>query len=120
MGSCQDCHTFAEKGSLDLSRRFGGGHTFTLVNGLTAVSANISPDVETGIGGWTLERFLQRFDAYRGYVRDGSPKVGADRFTLMPWLQFAQHTDADLEAIYTYLMSRTPIHNVVPKRVLAP
>ena len=119
LSSCETCHTYEEKGSLDLSRRFGGGRRFTLAGGPTVVSANISPDVETGIGGWTLQRFLERFQAYRGYVRNGSPEAGPERFTVMPWLQFAQYPDEDLEAVYIYLMSRTPIHNPVEKRTIA-
>ncbi len=33
--------------------------------------------------------------------------------------QLSQLTDEDLEAIYTYLMSRTPVRNSVEKRTYA-
>ena len=57
-----------------------------------AVSANITPDPQTGIGRWTEQDFLDRFYQYREYIEKGSPAVGLESFTLMPLLNFAQLT----------------------------
>jgi len=109
MASCEECHTPATKGQLDPALRFGGGRTFTTPYG-TVVSANITPDNETGLGKWDFARFRDRVRSY-----EPSPQVGPERFTLMPWHAYARLTDQDLEAVFRYIKGRPPIsHKVVP------
>jgi hypothetical protein len=76
-------------------------------------SANITPDKETGIGNWDRSLFLRKFRQYA----DSSyqPKqVGPDDFnTPMPWITFSKMREKDLAAIYAYLQTVKPIHNVV-------
>jgi hypothetical protein len=51
----------------------------------------------------------------RQYKQSGLPKVGPERFTLMPWIAYQDLTDHDLEAILLYIKSRRAITNsVVP------
>src|SRR2546428_5021 len=55
IGQCMGCH----------GTDFSGGKEFHEAPDIVVVSANISPDVETGIGLWTERNFLSRFYKYR-------------------------------------------------------
>jgi mono/diheme cytochrome c family protein len=112
MASCIDCHTPMEKGQLIESKRFAGGREFR-VGPYLAVSANISPDPETGIGSWSEERFVSKFVNYRSFAQATPPNVSQANFTLMPWLGFSQLTEQDLKAIYAYLRTLAPQSNKV-------
>jgi cytochrome c553 len=56
----------------------GGCHTGSERFRVAVVSANISPDLHTGIGRWTEQDFVNRFAQYREYVEHGSPLSGAE------------------------------------------
>jgi mono/diheme cytochrome c family protein len=112
VAACVECHTPMEKGQLDEARRFSGGREFR-VGAFLAVSANISPDPETGIGAWSEERFVNTFLNYRNFALGTPPKVSQANFTLMPWLGFSQLTEPDLKAIYAYLRTVAPRGNKV-------
>ena len=137
IGSCNDCHTpwhFDEQLGMprpDMSRMLSGhpkggpnpegtigphdigliGPTFTsfaLPFG-TIYSVNLTPDMDTGIGTWTEEMFLDIF-------RKGRHLGGNGRGVLppMPWFWIRNLTDDDLRAIFAYLNSIPPIRNEVP------
>ena len=93
---CQACHT--AKGGVP----FAGGLAFRLPFG-TIWSPNITPDKETGIGGWTDAQFLGAL--HRGVDDEGHPLYPA-----MPYAAFAHMTDADGLAIKAYLFSLAPVH----------
>lgn len=112
VAGCADCHTKQEKGHPVEGMELAGGFTLRLPEG-TVVSANITPDLETGIGSWTEDGFVSRFRQYSDYAISGAPKVTAESFTLMPWLAYSQMTDEDLRAIYRYLRTIRPITNKV-------
>lgn len=112
LAGCQECHTRTDQGK-PVGDPFAGGEEFRFSPQLVAVSANISPDPETGIGRWSEQRFLDTFYQYRPYLKDGAPKAGPERFTVMPWLSFAQMEADDLKAIYAYLMTQPPARNKV-------
>ena len=57
IAGCADCHTPMEKGKAIENFKFAGGMEFNLPAG-TVRSANITPDLETGIGKWTKEQFI--------------------------------------------------------------
>ena len=103
MAGCMGCHTAS----------LSGGETFRMAPGVAVVSANISPDLHTGIGRWSERDFLDRIYQYRDYAEHGSPQVGPESFTLMPWLNFSQLPPEDLKAIYAYLHSRPPVYKSV-------
>ncbi|MSV30001.1 MAG: cytochrome c [Bryobacterales bacterium] len=109
---CAECHTQAKNETPDPTMKFAGGREFKLP-GLIVVSANITPEPETGIGRWTEQQFLEKFAEYKTYATNGSPKVGPEGFTLMPWLNFSQLPAEDLGAIYTYLKVQPPVRNAV-------
>jgi hypothetical protein len=111
IGGCSDCHTPAEKGQPVPGMDFAGGRVFASSFG-TVVTANITPDVETGIGKWSEEFFLKKFYDYKTYVEHGPPQVsGPEQFTLMPWLRLSQLSPEDLGAIYTFLRTVKPVHH---------
>lgn len=116
IASCADCHTPVERGQPVPGREFAGGRLFAFTNSpLRVYTANITPDNDTGIGVWTEERFVQKIRSYKPYVENGSPEVGPESFTLMPWLALCYLTDEDLSAIYGYLRTVRPVSNVVEK-----
>jgi hypothetical protein len=79
LGSCDGCHTPAKKGEPVPGKRLAGGMIFKSPVG-TVVSANITPDPDTGIGKYSEQDFLNKFYQYRKYVEQGPPKVGPESF----------------------------------------
>jgi len=110
---CAECHTPMEKGEFIEGMEYAGGMEFPLPGG-TVRAVNITPDAETGIGGWTEEMFVQRFRSYADSVY-AEPQLGPSDFnTIMPWRMYAGMTDQDLRAIFTYLKNEVkPVNNAV-------
>ncbi len=91
------------------------GPTFTsfrLGFGVT-YSKNLTPDVETGTGGWTEEQFL-------GVFRKARHPDGRTILPPMPWEMIRNLSDADLRAVFAYLQSIPPIRSVVPDSKVPP
>lgn len=109
VAACGDCHTRAVKGTPVAGMEFAGGFEFPLPSGLVR-SANITPHPTTGIGSWSKEKFVARFKSHPfvGKRTDQAPYQ-----TVMPWTMYAGMSNADLEAIYTYLRTLKPIENRV-------
>lgn len=77
----------------------------------TSFAANLTPDMETGIGGWTAQVFIQA-------MRTGKHLgVGRDILPPMPWYNLARLSDDDLQAIFAYLRTLPPVKNAVPAPV---
>jgi mono/diheme cytochrome c family protein len=113
IAACAACHTPLEGGQPDPTRAYGGGHAYPLPGGVVT-AANITPHADTGIGGWTREQFIARFQSMQGR-RD---RVAEGSFnTVMPWTQYAGMTEQDLGAIYEYLMTVPPVNNAVVRWV---
>src|SRR5881227_4276485 len=75
----------------------------------TSYAANLTSD-ETGIGNWSEAQFFKA-------IREGKYKGLDNARSLlppMPWRGYAQASDEDLRAIFTYLKSTPPIENRVP------
>ncbi|MBC7520739.1 MAG: cytochrome c [Sandarakinorhabdus sp.] len=94
-GNCAECHTV--KGG----RPYAGGYPMTTTFG-TIYSTNITPDVETGIGAWSEAAFRRAM--HQGVARDGS-----QLFPAFPYDHFTKLSDADVGALYAYLMTQTPV-----------
>jgi len=90
---CEDCHTDREHGG----QPYAGGRALATPFG-TFYSPNITPDPETGIGGWSDKDFLQA-------LREGVRPDGANYFPVFPYPTFTKITDADAQAIKAYLFS---------------
>ncbi len=112
VGDCAGCHTMKDKGVNLEGMDLAGGFELRFPEG-TVVSANITPDVETGIGSWTEDGFVARFRQYQEYARNGAPAADRASFTLMPWLAYSEMEEDDLRAIYRYLKTVKPITHKV-------
>jgi mono/diheme cytochrome c family protein len=113
--SCVECHTKFEKGSLVAGTEFGGGREFPFPDGSIVRAANISPDEETGIGGWDDETFVSIFRAHSDSATLNTKLNPGDFNSIMPWTMFGQMKEEDLKAIFAYLKTVTPIKNEVVK-----
>ena len=113
VAGCKGCHTPKEKGQPLPGKEFAGGEKFATTFG-TVYSANITPDMDTGIGKWTEDFFQKKIYDFKDYATNGAPKLsGPEAFTLMPWLGLSQLPPEDLSAIYTYLRTLKPVRNAV-------
>jgi hypothetical protein len=112
IAGCPECHSPMDRGRIVEEKLFAGGREFR-TPAAVVVSANISPDPETGIGRWSEPQFLDKFYQYKEYIEKGSPAVGPEGYTLMPWLNLAQLPPADLGAIFAYLKTQRPVYNGV-------
>lgn len=111
--ACADCHTKYQGGSM-IGEPLAGGREFTLHDGSVLRSSNITPH-ETGLKNWDKEMFVTKFKGYQDSIYS-PPTVDPGQFqTIMPWLMYADMTEEDLEAIYTYLMSVEPVDNEVER-----
>ncbi len=112
---CRECHTQVDKGQIIESLAFSGGREFGFPDGSVVRSSNISPDVATGIGSWTEEMFVNRFQMYADSTYE-LPSVAAGEFnTIMPWTMYAGMTREDLAAIFAYLKSQPAMQNQIVK-----
>ena len=61
------------------------------------------PIAETGIGAWS-------YPAFERAMREGIHRDGRQLYPAFPYTHFAKTTDADLQALYAYLMAQPPVH----------
>jgi len=111
MADCGTCHSPLTPQGPDHTRMFAGGYIFDLGSNKVA-SANITPD-STGIGGWSEERFLNKFTTYRDTSQIN--RDPGNQNTIMPLSILAGMKDEDIKAIYAYLRTVAPIKNMVEK-----
>jgi mono/diheme cytochrome c family protein len=102
---CMVCHT-AQGGT-----PFAGGRAFVLPFG-TLYSTNITPDRETGIGGYTDADFLNA-------VHKGLGRNDTKLYPAMPYASYTYMSNADALAIKAYLFSLKPLHAPAPQNTLA-
>lgn len=74
----------------------------------TSFTANLTPDVETGLGSWTAEDFINALRTGRHQGR------GREILPPMPYAVYRNLTDADLRSIFAFLRSIPAISNRVP------
>ncbi|MDH3534031.1 MAG: c-type cytochrome [Gammaproteobacteria bacterium] len=115
---CGACHTDgALGGDPDTERPLAGSRTgIAYTNPLehrfpgVVYPSNITPDEETGIGGLSDVQIAQA-------IRAGVGSHAGRRITVMPWQGYARMSEADINAIVSYLRSIKPIRNKVPAAV---
>ncbi len=100
LGDCIVCHT--AKGG----KPFAGGLPLATPFG-TIYATNLTPDVETGIGSWSLEAFTRA-------VRHGVSRDGHLLYPAFPYIHFTHMSDGDISAAYAYLMTREPVNVMAP------
>jgi mono/diheme cytochrome c family protein len=114
--ACGDCHSpMDDQGQTIAGREFSGGMEFPLPGGGVVRSANISPDLETGIGRWTEEEFVNKFKGFENWTPVQLTAAEQRENTVMPWLAYAGMSEQDLRAVYNYLRYLTPVRNRVTK-----
>lgn len=114
VGACKSCHTpRTDDERFDTSAYFSGGDQMGKKFGFIVNSPNITPDPETGIGNWSENAFIEKFEQYR----DSSSFLhNPGKYnTLMPWEMLSHMKKEDLRAIYTYLKAQKPIVHPVQK-----
>jgi nicotinate dehydrogenase subunit B len=104
LGNCALCHTAAN------GANNAGGRALDTPFGII-YSTNITPDVETGIGAWS-------YPAFERAMREGIHRDGRHLYPAFPYSHFAKATDADLQALYAYLMAQVPARAIAQKNVL--
>lgn len=117
IAACADCHTpMDDRGGRLPGMEFAGGMEFrSPLTGDVVRSANITQSIETGIGGWTEELFVEMFTQYRDSVNRGRIVKPGEFNTAMPWMLMSGMMDEDLIAIYRYLKTVPPVEHKVEK-----
>jgi mono/diheme cytochrome c family protein len=93
---CLGCHTVPKTG-----QRLAGGRALKTPFG-TFFTPNITPDRETGIGGWTDQDFIRA-------LREGRSPNGTAYFPVFPYTSFTHLTDQDLRDLKAYLDAQPPV-----------
>jgi hypothetical protein len=133
IGGCNDCHTpwkMGDKGPApDMTKMLSGSPegmrlpppmlnppwgwagslSMTAFAGPWGISysANLTPDMETGLGKWTDADFIKT-------MRTGIGSHNRPIMAPMPWEAIGHASDDDLKAIFAYLHSVPAIKNKVP------
>lgn len=107
--ACGNCHTPPGADGVDMAREFAGGLPFE-EEGFTAYASNITPDVATGIGGWTNAEIGR---AIRAGIRPDGSVIGPP----MPFEDYRHLADDDLAALVAYINQVVPTQNHVPPSV---
>lgn len=113
--ACVECHTKVNKGEIIRELSFSGGREFRFPDGSVVRSANLTPDIKTGIGSWTGDMFIKRFKMYADSGYKPQPAAPGEFNSIMPWNMYSKMSDEDLSAIYSYLKSLQPVNNTVIK-----
>jgi mono/diheme cytochrome c family protein len=96
-GDCAACHT--NEGG----QPFAGGLPVPTPFG-TIYSTNITPDKETGIGGWTSDDFYKA-------MHEGIAPGGEHLYPAFPYPWYTKLSRDDVDAIRDYLMTLAPVHH---------
>ena len=71
---------------------------------------NITPDVDTGVGGWSRDQLAAA-------IRAGAGRHGGGTILVMPWQAYAKLSDEDAYAMADYLKSVEPVYFETPENV---
>jgi len=113
--ACADCHTPVNERAEPLpGMHLAGGREFPMMKA-TVRSSNLTADLETGIGKWSKEQFVQRFKAYADSNYHPNTVAEGDFNTVMPWTMYGSMTVSDLSAIYSYLQTVQPVSHKVER-----
>ncbi|MGO3518005.1 MAG: c-type cytochrome [Acetobacter cibinongensis] len=101
---CAACHTAPD------SKKLTGGRPFPLPFG-TVYAVNITPDTQSGIGGYTDAEWLKA-------LREGVGRGGKHLYPVMPYTAYTLLSDDDALAIKAYLFSLHPEKAETPQNTL--
>jgi nicotinate dehydrogenase subunit B len=103
-GACNVCHAGPD------GTPFAGGRRFDTPFGVV-YATNITPDVKNGIGAWS-------YPAFERAMREGVSRDGHHLYPAHPYTSFAGVEDADLQALYAYVMTQAPAAEKPPETKL--
>jgi mono/diheme cytochrome c family protein len=109
---CESCHTprdWTQHGAPMLAGKelVGQQLTFADFPG-TLVAPNLTPDPETGSGGWTDDQIARA-------IREGVKHDDTILFPAMPYSEYKTLSDEDLASVVVYLRSVPPVRNPLPR-----
>jgi mono/diheme cytochrome c family protein len=102
---CVGCHTAIGPKGPDMANAFAGGLEMKEPFGIWR-SPNITPHVETGIGGWTDEQIIDS-------IREGKRPDGSQIAAIMPYMGYNRMSDDDAKALVAFLRTLKPIERKV-------
>ena len=103
-GDCVACHSPAGRPA------FSGGRAIETPFGKIN-SANLTPDVETGIGSWTADDFSRA-------MHEGLRPDGAHLYPAFPYTYYTRVTRADTDAIFAFFRTLPAVSNRVDRDTL--
>jgi mono/diheme cytochrome c family protein len=113
--ACGTCHTPRDAGGKPIAdKALSGGLVFN-TPALSATASNITPDKETGIGGWSDAEIKRAL--VEGMRPDHGRLAGIALAAIMPANFYKALLPDDLDAIIAYLRSVKPVRNEVPDPV---
>ena len=115
IAGCIECHTPKQYGRKIIGKEFSGGLEFSFKNFGKVRTSNITPDIETGIGSWQEDMFINNFKKFSDSLMAHIMINNIQFQTTMPWTMYSGMKTSDLKAIYKYLMTLKPIKNNIIK-----
>jgi len=103
-GHCVSCHI--RRDGQPLAGGYGVNTPFGVIFG-----TNITPDTQTGIGRWSLPAFTRA-------MREGVSRDGHHLYAAFPYTAFTELSDDDINALYAYLMTQTPVSATIPSNTI--
>jgi mono/diheme cytochrome c family protein len=108
---CENCHSrkdWSKHGAPVVAGMELAGQVLSL-EGFpgSATVPNITPDRETGGGDWIDDEFARA-------IREGIKHDGRTLFPMMPYSEYKQLSDEDVESVVVYLRSVPGVRNPVP------
>src|SRR5690242_16507609 len=106
---CNDCHTPGYFfGKPDMARFLGGSEVGFEIPGLGIFHGpNLTPDKETGLGGWTDAQVVAA-------ITTGKRPDGRELAPIMPWHAFANPTKEEVGGIVAFLRTIPAVKNKGP------
>ena len=107
LGGCAVCHAGPSGTGL------AGGRAIHTPFG-TVFASNISPDAEAGIGAWSYPAFARA-------MQEGVSRDGRNLYPAHPYTSFARAPEAEIQALYAFLMAEpAEAQRPPPTRLAAP
>jgi mono/diheme cytochrome c family protein len=103
IGACGNCHTPKGPAGELPGKHMAGGFVIKEPFG-EAITPNITPDRETGIGGWSDAEIIRA-------IREGKGRDGRTLGPPMPYWLYRDLSDTDVKAIVAYLRTVPAIRN---------
>jgi mono/diheme cytochrome c family protein len=122
LGGCVSCHTMptfepggdpfkGETEKLNAKNYLAGGKCFGPIR-----SPNITPDAKGLPGGLTAAEFIESIRTGKVHMMENGKKPEPnDIQKVMPWPEFRNMTDDDLNAVYAYLSAVPPAQPAIMK-----